>query len=235
MIISTQLVEAGVDISVNTVFRQISPIDSIIQAAGRANRYDEKGEISDVFVYDIEDYRKSSNFVYGNDLLMKTENVLKEFTEIEEQNYIQLIEKYFVEVRKQSDNTSQPLLNAIKNLEFAHVDFELIENRKTESIFVQLNENAKEVWEKYVEIYSKKDLKPWERDAAFSIIKSEFYDYVINVPIPWDREKIIFDSEKEYNFYVSKIAHPSINYSYNKFDLTKNIGYIDIENNSLIF
>ena len=30
VIISTQLVEAGVDISVNTIFRQLSPLDSII-------------------------------------------------------------------------------------------------------------------------------------------------------------------------------------------------------------
>ncbi|MBN2664460.1 MAG: CRISPR-associated helicase Cas3' [Bacteroidales bacterium] len=229
VIISTQLVEAGVDISVNTVFRQISPIDSIIQAAGRANRYDEKDEISDVFIYDIEDYRKSSNFVYGNDLLIKTENVLKEFNEIEEKDYIHLIEKYFIEVRKQSDNTSQPILNAMKNLEFSKVDFELIENRKTEGIFIQLNERAKEIWEKYVEIYSKKNLKPWERDAEFSLIKSEFYDYIINVPVPWNSKQIIFDTEKQYNFYVSDYEYPSKNYSYSEDDFTKNTGYIDNE------
>ncbi len=143
VIISTQLVEAGVDISVNTVFRQLSPIDSIIQAAGQANRYNEKPEIAEVFVYEIEEYRKSSNFVYGNDLLMKTEIVLKDFQQVEEKDYIQLIERYFIEVRKQSDNTSQPLLKAMKNLDFGQVDFELIENRKTESVFIQLNERAK--------------------------------------------------------------------------------------------
>lgn len=234
VIVSTQLVEAGVDISVDTVFRQLSPIDSIIQAAGRANRYNEKNGISEVYVYDIEDYRKSSNFVYGSDLLLKTENVLKGFREVEEKNYIQLIEKYFVEVRKQSDNTSQPILNAIKNLEFSLVDFELIENRKTESIYIQLNERAKEIWEEYLIICHTENLKPWERDAVFSKIKTEFYDFVINVPIPYDSKTIDFDSEKQFNYYVSELEDPSQNYAYSNDDFTQNRGYVASENTTYI-
>lgn len=225
IIVSTQLVEAGVDISVNTVFRQIAPFDSIIQAAGRANRYNEKTKISEVYIYDIEELRQISGKIYGSDLLLKTANVLKDFEVVEEKDYIQLIEKYFIEVRKQSDQTSNKLLTAIKELNFGQVDFELIENRKSESIFVQLNTDAKRVWDKYLDIYNTEGLSPWERKEKFSEIKSVFYDFVINVPIPWGESMINFDSEKINNFYLSDIDNPSKFYSYSEDNLSFNLGY----------
>jgi len=225
VIISTQLVEAGVDISVNTVFRQIAPLDSIIQAAGRANRYNERPEIAEVFVFDIEELRKITGKIYGYDLLLKTSNVLKGFEMVEEKDYIQLIERYFVEVRKQSDQTSNKLLTAIKELNFGQVDFELIENRKSESVFVQLNTDAKKIWEKYLEIFKNEDQTPWERKAKFSEIKSVFYDFVINVPIPWNETAINFDSEKIHNLYVSDFENPSKFYSYSTINFKLNTGY----------
>ena len=100
---------------------------------------------------------------------------------------------------------------------------------KTESVFIQLNVRAKEIWDMYVEIYLKRDLKPWEREAEFSSIKSEFYDFVINVPVPFDSTQIDFDSEKKFNFYVSEYENPSRNYHYSDSDYSVNIGYINSE------
>ncbi len=53
-VVSTQLIEAGVDIDFPVVFRCISGIDSIVQAAGRCNR-EGRRENSTVYVFETED------------------------------------------------------------------------------------------------------------------------------------------------------------------------------------
>lgn len=229
LIVSTQLIEAGVDISVDTIFRQLSPIDSIIQSAGRANRYNEKPTISDVFLFDIDDFSKATNMIYGSDLILKSKNALKDFKEIEEKDYLQLIERYFAEVRKQANESTSDILNAILGLRFAEIDLKLIEERKSESVFIQLNEEAKTVWEQYVALYSQERLTPWERKAQFAAIKSQFYDYVINVPVKYGESKINFDSEQLFGFYLSRIGQPSEFYSYSPTDTKQNIGYSNKE------
>ena len=43
IVVATQLIEAGVDVSFKYVFRDFGPLDSIIQVAGRCNRNGEYG------------------------------------------------------------------------------------------------------------------------------------------------------------------------------------------------
>jgi len=59
--VSTQLIEAGVDISFDRVYRDLAPIDSIVQAAGRCNRSFER-EQGQVVVWwlDVPDEQKKT-------------------------------------------------------------------------------------------------------------------------------------------------------------------------------
>ncbi|MFP3380561.1 CRISPR-associated helicase/endonuclease Cas3, partial [Bacillus sp. SIMBA_069] len=52
--ISTQLIEAGVDVSFDCVIRSLAGLDSVAQAAGRCNRHGEK-DIQNVYVIDHGD------------------------------------------------------------------------------------------------------------------------------------------------------------------------------------
>ena len=52
-IVSTSLIEAGVDLDVHTVFRELNGLDNILQAGGRCNREGKRDE-ADVFIFELE-------------------------------------------------------------------------------------------------------------------------------------------------------------------------------------
>ncbi|MDO6437058.1 CRISPR-associated helicase Cas3' [Cyclobacterium sp. 1_MG-2023] len=237
IIVSTQLVEAGVDISVNIVFRVLAPLDSIIQAAGRANRYDEKGEVSEVYLYKIEELEKVTGFIYGSDLIKKTENVLIGFETIEEKEYLQLIQNYFEQVKDLSVYSENNYLKSLLALNFEETGgFQLIEDTKTESIFISLNENARRVWRKFLEIKENDLLNIYEKKKEFTTIKSEFYDYVINISVPFQENNIGLPLEPNYGFYYIDLEdQPKPIYNSNPDFSPNKEGYVFENINVLIF
>ncbi len=69
VLISTQLIEAGVDIDFPTLYRDMCPLPNLIQSAGRCNR-NGRETVGEVFLFELkkENGKPSAFYIYGRDL-----------------------------------------------------------------------------------------------------------------------------------------------------------------------
>jgi len=84
ILISTQVIEVGLDISCDTLHTEISPINSFLQRAGRCARFEnEEGRI---FIYDVKENKKGNKtyLPYEKELSLKT---LEELQKIKTLSY----------------------------------------------------------------------------------------------------------------------------------------------------
>ena len=188
VIVSTQLIEAGVDIDVDIVYRDFSTLDSINQVAGRCNRNyrnDEMGLVKVFVLMDINS-KKYYQYIYGDKpiLIDKTYQVLKSFSKINEPLFLEITNEYYMKVKDaMSNDESEKMVSYLFDLKFESLqkNFRLIkQDYEKVDVFIELDDDAKRIWQIYQGIQEENNL--FERRKLFLEIKKKFYDYVISVP-----------------------------------------------------
>jgi CRISPR-associated endonuclease/helicase Cas3 len=201
VIITTQLIEAGVDIDVDVVFRDMAPLDSIIQVAGRCNRK-KRVNHGEVRILNLVDQNKQNySRIYDKVLLNIVYDIFKIHPTVDETQFLDIINMYFDKSQEKmriDDKIIQALyeLNYQKKREEVDKEkkipiseFRLIEDNQPEcDVFIEFDDNASKIWRTYLDIQEIRD--PFERKNKFLEIKKEFYEYVISIP-PKDAESIV--------------------------------------------
>ncbi|NOX36858.1 MAG: CRISPR-associated helicase Cas3' [Calditrichaeota bacterium] len=186
-LVTTQIVEAGVNLDAEIVFRDWAPLDSINQVAGRCNRF-QKNESGEVHVYRLvnEKGRLFASFIYDRSLLDVTAKTLSD-PQYEETTFLELCNHYFDWIAKFTPPESTALLQSIANLrytddEHAIEHFRLIEqNYEKQDVFIELDDEAKQVWEAYGALKEIPDY--WKRREEYLKIKYILQNYIISVGV----------------------------------------------------
>lgn len=193
VIVSTQLVEAGVDIDVDVVYRDMAPLDCIFQACGRCNR-NNAGSISEVKLYVLTNGRKPYySYIYDSVLINSSFEILRMKTCFEEKEFLSLSQHYFKNIiNRDMGPESETILGNISKIRLKtafvkdEVDnqpvFQLIESFPVVSAFIEFDGEAEKIFRQYEKVMEESYSDPFQKRIKLKEVYKKMAPYLINIP-----------------------------------------------------
>ncbi len=201
IVITTQLIEAGVDIDANKVVRDFGPLDSLIQVSGRCNRNNQidKGHV-EIYRYIGDRNYEFSRYIYSESFLNATEMVLRNiYGSIKENAFPTLSKTYFNLIKKDFLYT-QKYLKILLLLKYGTRnipksrdkitslrDFSIIKDElQTTNVYIDINEESAKIHKQFAELIEEirqcSDKTEYFRlKSKLKQIKRKLHQYTISI------------------------------------------------------
>ena len=183
IVVSTQTIEAGVDIDMDIVIRDFAPLDALIQVAGRCNRHnrlgDHQGEVEIVSLNSPKG-RDYAGIIYDPVLLDTTREVLAEQPEsVGEESVLALSRRYFGLVKTRKD-TGTKLTEAFARWGDLPDIQRLLRGEQSEQIaFLVLAEE--EDWLRIALVNALAVTDRWDRREALRTLASDIQQRTVSI------------------------------------------------------
>jgi len=220
IVVSTQAIEAGVNLSFDVMFRELSPFDSIIQSAGRVNRFNENPYPCPLYVFgDENDY-----LPYQKIQLKITKEILTNLKISSECDLLINLKEYWRKIENYlslEKEKANKLYEAVKKLSPFSINLEEEKINLRDTYFkisvipVKFFDEVKKLWEEY-NSFRRTDF--WNKKKILAEIDS----YRVEIPIFGK------GGRKMYKDYLIEDKFLFVNLQYDE-----NLGLLNEEENSI--
>lgn len=189
ILISTQTIEAGVDIDMDIGFKDISFVDNEEQFLGRINRSSKKKNCK-VYFFDFDDERMIYRNDFRNGLTLRNLEIRdilknKNFTDY----YKKIMNKIYNSKNKYNLNNIQNLYKSCMNLDYLWVCEKLkLIKENTSQLFLNYNIKydgnlicGKDIWREFKDLCCNFDISYAEKQIKLSIIKPKLNQFIYSI------------------------------------------------------